>query len=182
VSERPPRLTRPVGPRDHALGPPDAPVTLVEYGDFECPNCGVAHHTVRSIVRRMGDRLRLVWRQFPIGNTHPHAEAAAEASEAAAAQGRFWPMHDRLLDHQDELEDEDLVEHAAEIGLDVDHFVRDLRDHVFRRRVREDLASGARSGVNGTPTFFVNGLRHDGGHDYRALTAAIEAASPAPAE
>ncbi len=177
-----PRLTRPVSARDHVLGPADATVTLVEYGDFECPDCGVAHHTVSSLLRRLGDRLRFVWRQFPIGNAHPHAELAAEASEAAAAQGRFWPMHELLLERQHALEHEDLVGYAADIGLDVDHFVRDLKKRAFRDHVREDVASGARSGVNGTPTFFVNGVRHDGGQDFRSLAAAIESVSAATAE
>lgn len=179
MSRDEPRLVLPVSARDHVLGPADAPVTLVEYGDFECPNCRAAHEVLCRVLGRVGDRVRMVWRHFPMENTHPHARAAALASEAAAAQGRFWPMHDRLLDGQGALEPEDLAEHAAAAGLDVDRFARDLRAGTGAERIREDFSTGVRSGVNGTPTFFVNGLRHDGGYEYGPLLAAIESALPA---
>lgn len=175
------RLVRPVTARDHSLGPADAPVTLVEYGDFECPHCGAAHRVLGRLLPRLHGRVRLVWRHFPMENTHPHAREAARASEAAAAQGRFWPMHDRLLEGQEELGREDLAGYASAAGCDVDRFAQDLRAGAGEERVRDDFSTGVRSGVNGTPTFFVNGLRHDGGYEYASLLAAIESALPAPA-
>jgi protein-disulfide isomerase len=159
--------------RDHIQGPADARVTLVEYGDYECPYCGAAYPILKDVQGRMGDRMRFVFRNFPITTSHPHAEQAAEAAETAAAQGRFWPMHDLLYENQRNLEDDDLRGYAAQLGLDLDAFDRDLGGHVHAARVREDFMSGVRSGVNGTPTFYVNGVRHDGAYDAETLLAAL---------
>jgi protein-disulfide isomerase len=170
-------LTPPVGERDHAQGPADAPVTLVEYGDYECPYCGAAFPIVRALQCRLGDRLRVVFRHFPLTQVHPHALSAAEAAEAAGAQGRFWAMHDLLFEHQRALDDRRLAGYAADLGLDGDRFAREMGEHVHAGRVREDVLSGARSGVNGTPTFFVNGARHDDDYAFDTLLAAIERAA-----
>ena len=167
----------PVNERDHIIGPASAAITLVEYGDYECPYCGAAHPIVKEILRRMGNRLRFAFRHFPLAQMHPHAERAAEAAEAAGAQGRFWQMHDLLFEHQDALEDDDLVAYAAAIGLDLDRFGRDLLDGVHAARVKSDFLSGVRSGVNGTPTFFINSHRHDGGYDLETLMTAINSAA-----
>ena len=171
------RLTQPVSERDHVQGPPTAPVTLVEYGDYECPYCGAAYPIVEEVKRRLGDRLRFVFRNFPLGNMHPHAEHAAEAAEAAGAQGKFWEMHDELYEHQRALDDEHLEGYAGAVGLDVERFDRDMEGQVYAGRVREDFMSGVRSGVNGTPTFFINGRRHDGSYDLETLLAASEIAA-----
>jgi len=167
------QLTPPVSKRDHTVGPASAAITLVEYGDYECPHCGAAHPTVKEIRRRLGNGLRFAFRHFPLSRIHPHAERAAEAAEAAAAQGKFWQMHDQLFEHQDALDDEYLLAYAAAIGLDVDEFAREMALGVHAPRVREDFLSGVRSGVNGTPTFFINGHRHDGSYDVQTLLAAI---------
>jgi protein-disulfide isomerase len=170
-------LTLPVSDeRDHIQGPAEAPVTLLEYGDYECPYCGAAYPIVKQVQSQMGDRLRFVFRNFPISTSHPHAEQAAEAAEAAAAQGRFWEMHDHLYEHQRHLEAGDLRAYAGELGLDVERFDRELAEHVHAARVREDFMSGVRSGVNGTPTFYVNGNRHNGPSDLHSLLAALERA------
>jgi protein-disulfide isomerase len=169
-------LAEPVDPdRDHIRGPVDAPVTLVEYGDFECPYCGQAEPVVRELLRDFGD-VTYVWRHLPLNDVHPLAQQAAEAAEAAASQGAFWEMHDLLLDHQDALRMEDLVGYAEELGLDVDRFEEDLRTRAGVRRVAEDVDSADVSGVSGTPTFFVNGLRHYGAYDIATLKAAVKAA------
>ena len=157
-----PRLTPPVSERDHAVGSPAAPVTLVEYGDYECPHCGHAYPIVKSIQHRLGKKLRFVYRNFPLAESHPHARHAAEVAEAAAAQGKFWEMHDALFENQDRLEDEDLVEMARQLKLDAKAIARALEDGSYTARVREDFRNGVRSGVNGTPTFFINGERYDG--------------------
>jgi protein-disulfide isomerase len=162
--------------RDHIEGPADAPVTLVEYGDYECPYCGAAYPIVKEVQARMGDTLRFVFRNFPITTSHPHAEQAAEAAEAAAVQGRFWEMHDHLYEHQRGLTDPDLHQYAVELRLDVDRFDSELAEHVHEQRVREDFMSGVRSGVNGTPTFYINGKRHDDSYDAETLLAALERA------
>lgn len=156
------QLAVPVSDRDHTLGPTNAPVTLVEYGDFECPHCGRAHPIVHGIRRYMGDQLQFVYRHFPLVEAHPHAEMAAEAAEAAGAQGRFWDMHDMLFQHQDALDPEDLIAYAARIGVDAKRVARELAGRVHARKVRDDFRGGIRSGVNGTPTFFINGFRWDG--------------------
>lgn len=159
------RLTPPVSPRDHAQGAPRALVTLVEYGDFECPHCAAAHPVVKQVQQAMGTKLRFVYRHFPLTRIHPHAQHAAELSEAAAQQGKFWPMHDILFENQEALEDRDLIAYAASLGIDAQWAAAALADGRFQRRVRDDFASGVRSGVNGTPTFFINGERYDGSWD-----------------
>jgi protein-disulfide isomerase len=169
-----PRLSVPVSKLDHAQGPATAPVTLVEYGDFECPHCRAAHAVVKEIQQRLGPKLRFVFRNFPLTMAHPHAQQAAEAAEAAGTQGKFWRMHDVLFENQEALEDADLVQIAAALNLDTDEFADALGNHVHARRVREDFMSGVRSGVNGTPSFFVNGVMHDGWHDFTSLLASIE--------
>jgi formate-nitrite transporter family protein len=156
------RLAVPVSDRDHSLGPAGAPVTLVEYGDFECPYCGRAYPVVEGVRRRMGDNLRFVFRHFPLSEAHPHAQHAAEAAEAAGAQGRFWEMHDVLFHNQRALEDADLLIHAENIGIDAQRVARELAAGTYTKKVRDDFRGGVRSGVNGTPTFFVNGVRYDG--------------------
>jgi protein-disulfide isomerase len=179
------QLTLPVSDRDHVQGPATAPVTLVEYGDYECPYCGAAYPIVKQLQEDLGDRLRFVFRNFPLTTVHPHAEHAAEAAEAAGAQGKFWEMHDYLYEHQSALMDGDLLAYAAEIGLGAEQFVRDMEGQVHRDRVRADFMSGVRSGVNGTPTFFINGTRFDGAwDDPDELLAALQdaAASGARAE
>jgi protein-disulfide isomerase len=168
------RLAVPVGDSDHVQGPATAPVTLVEYGDYECPSCGQAYPVVKELLERLGSRVRLVFRNFPLATAHPHAESAAEAAEAAASQGQFWAMHDRLFENQNALDDEDLVRYAVALRLDESRFVSELAGHVHAARVREDFMGGVRSGVNGTPTFFINGVRHDGPFDLDTLLAAIE--------
>lgn len=174
MSQTQAHLTVPVSDRDHVQGPEDAPVTLVEYGDYECPYCGMAYPIVQAAQQRLGDRLRFVFRNFPLTSSHPHAEQAAEAAEAAGAQGQFWPMHDLLYEHQDALALPDLEQYASQLGLDLDRFNADLRDHRYADRVREDFMSGVRSGVNGTPTFFINGRRHEAPYDLETLLAALE--------
>jgi Na+/H+ antiporter NhaA len=161
--------------RDHIRGPAQAPVTLVEYGDFECPYCGQAEAIVRELLADSGD-VRYVWRHLPLVDVHPNARLAAEASEAAAMQGAFWPMRDLLFEHQDALAPKDLVRYATELGLDVDRFVEDLHRHTGAARVESDLDSADLSGVAGTPTFFVNGRRHHGAFDIASLKAAVRAA------
>jgi protein-disulfide isomerase len=166
----------PVSQRDHQQGPETAPVTLVEYGDYECPYCGEAYPIVKEIQRRLGDRLRFVFRNFPLTQSHPHAEHAAEAAEAAAGQEKFWEMHDYLFEHQRALDDTHLVQYAVALDLDKQIFMREMTEHVYANRVHEDFLSGVRSGVNGTPTFFINGVRHDDSYELETLLAAIEAA------
>ena len=169
-------LTLPVGDRDHAQGPADAPVTLVEYGDYECPYCGQAEVVIRELLASFGDDLRYVWRHLPLNDVHANAQMAAEAAEAAAAQGAFWPMHDTLLVHQDELAAPDLRRHATELGLDVERFWDELRRRKYAERVAEDVGSADASGVAGTPSFFINGRRHQGAYDVATLTVAVRAA------
>ena len=171
-----PRLTVPINERDHILGPITAPVTMVEYGDYECPYCGQAHHVVKQLRQLMGHRMCFVFRHFPLTTVHPHAQLAAEAAEAAGVQGKFWEMHYVLFEHQHALAANDLVQYAAALGLDVPRFSSDLATHIHAPRVREHFLSGVRSGVNGTPTFFINGLRHNGTFDLDTLVEAIEMA------
>jgi Na+/H+ antiporter NhaA len=161
--------------RDHVRGPADAPVTLLEYGDFECPYCGRAEPVVRELLSDFGD-LEYVWRHLPLQDVHPHAQPAAEAAESAAAQGAFWEMYDLLLAHQDELRASDLVGYAEALGLDVDRFAEDLRTHAHAGRIAEDVDGADLSGVTGTPTFFVNGRRHYGAYDVETLSRAVRAA------
>jgi Na+/H+ antiporter NhaA len=166
-------LAVPVDPaRDHVRGPADAPVTLVEYGDLECPYCGQAERAIRGLLADFGD-LRYVWRHLPLTDVHPHAQLAAEATEAAAAQGKFWELHDLLLDHQDALEAKDLMRYAGELGLDSERFKRDMLNHVGQAKVAADQDSADLSEVSGTPTFFINGRRHYEAYDLDTLAAAV---------
>jgi protein-disulfide isomerase len=151
-------------------------VTLVEYGDFECSYCGQAEQAIRELLSSLGTDVRYVWRHLPLNDVHPDAQLAAEASEAAAAQGRFWDMHDLLLEHQDDLAPKDLARYAKQLGLDSERFVDDLRRRAYAPRVAEDVASADESGVSGTPTFFINGRRHYGVYDIATLTEAARAA------
>ena len=170
-------LAAPVDPeRDHIRGDDDAPVTLVEYGDFECPFCGRAEPVLRQLLNEFGNDLRFVFRHLPLSDVHPRAQLAAEAAEAADDQGAFWEMHDLLFDHQDALEPKNLVEYARELGLDVDRFTDELRRHEHAGRIASDVDDADLSGVSGTPTFFVNGIRHQGAYDIDTLTAAVRAA------
>jgi protein-disulfide isomerase len=166
-------LTIPVGPDDHVQGPEAAPVTLVEYGDYQCPHCGRAYPIVKAVQRSLGTHLRFVFRNMPLRNAHPQAELAAEAAEAAAAQGKFWEMHDALFEHQSSLGRELVVELARRLKLDVSSFERDLDTGRFHDRVEHDFSSGVRSGVNGTPTFFINGVRYDDSWDEQTLTVML---------
>ena len=177
------RLALPVGARDHALGPATAAVTLVEYSDFACLDCGQAYAIVKEVHRRMGDRLRVVFRHFPLTQTDSAAQHAAEAAEAAAAQGKFWEMHDLLFEQQRRpcqsghaLDDGQLERYVAMLGISTVWFENQMMGSILRRRVQEDVQSGVHSGVTGTPTFFINGVRHDSGHDLATLLAAIERA------
>jgi NhaA family Na+:H+ antiporter len=167
--------------RDHVLGPPDAPITLVEFGDFECPFCGRSYPAVQALRRRLGDQVRFVYRHFPRPE-HPHARHAAEAAEAAGAQGRFWQMHDMLFEHQNALGDSDLIGYAAALGLDVARFEHDLAQHVYLERVHADLTSAALSGAHGTPTFFINGIKHEGADTFDDLLAAVRERLPAQSD
>lgn len=174
-------LDRPVDPeKDHILGPPDAPLTLVEYGDFECPFCARATGVTKELRQRFGDRFRYVFRHLPLPDVHPHSELAARAAVAADAQGRFWEMHDLLYQHQDELEYEDTAGYAAGLGLDVEKFLRDLDAEETAERVREDAASAEASGVRGAPTFFIGNRRHTGPYDAVTLARELEASADTP--
>ncbi len=168
------KLSLPVGDRDHAVGPDNAPVTLVEYGDLECIHCRKVNPIIRALREQVGSRLRYVFRHFPISSIHPDAQLAAQATEAAATQGKFWEMQEALFDHQGELDESHLIQYAAEIGLDVEHFERELKEGVYAEHVSEDFHSGIQSGVNGTPTFFINGERYEGAWDFESLIEAIE--------
>lgn len=170
------KLTRPVGPQDHVQGPETAPITLVEYGDFECPHSRRAVSVVEAIQERLGDQLRFVFRHFPLTRKHPHAQQAAEAAEAAAAQGTFWEMYHQLFENQDELEKEDLAVYADELDLDTVRFKRELERQVYAKRVKEDVQSGSESGATGTPEFFINGVLHTGEYDFESLMDGIERA------
>jgi protein-disulfide isomerase len=168
------KLTLPIGERDHIKGSLDAPIKLLEYGDFECPFCGEAHPIVKAIQQRLGDRLCFGFRHFPLANIHPHAQKAAEAAEAAAAPGSFWEMHDLLFENQDALvEVDDLQRYALILSFDVPRFISEVVAGAHSRRVREDFRSGVRGGVNGTPTFFINGIRYDGERGLETLLSAL---------
>jgi Na+/H+ antiporter NhaA/predicted DsbA family dithiol-disulfide isomerase len=162
--------------RDHIRGAEDAPVTLIEYGDYECPYCGQAESAIRELLESFGDDLRYVWRHLPLNDVHPNAQMAAEAAEAAAAQGAFWPMHDLLLAHQDALGPRDLHRYASELGLDTERFWIDIRRHAHADRIDDDVASADAGGVAGTPSFFINGRRHQGAYDVVTLSAVVQAA------
>jgi protein-disulfide isomerase len=171
------RLAPAVTERDHALGDASAPVTLIEYGDFECPYCGAAYPILKRVQERMGDRLRFVFRHFPIAESHPHAEHAAEAAESVVAQegdGAFWIMHDLMFEHQRDLDDARLARYAEKAGVDGQDVLKDLADARYQRAVRDSFMAGARAGVNGTPTLFIDGIRYDGPRDEETLVAALE--------
>jgi protein-disulfide isomerase len=178
MSENYSRLEPPVGPQDQAQGSSDAAVTLVEYGDYQCPYCGEAYPIVKRVQKRLGSRLRFVFRNFPLAEMHPFATAAAEMAEAAALLGKFWQMHDMLYEHQEALDSHHLTEYAKRLHLDTAELKQALGNAAVTERVRSDIASGVRSGVNGTPTFFINGTRFDGNWtDEDELAAALEAES-----
>ncbi len=163
--------------RDHVKGPSNAPVTLVEYGDFECPDCGAVYPTVNELEQRMGNRLRFVYRYYPLVESHPHAEHAAEIAEAAAAQGKFWEMYDTLYQHQRHLSDNNLIEYAKSIGLDTARLDREMEAGTHTKRIEEDLESGDQSGLEGTPTFYINGVYYDGAYNVEAFHEALEQAA-----
>lgn len=167
-------LSVPVNAGDHIQGSSDALVTLVEYGDYQCPYCGEAYPIVRHLQKEMGADLRFIFRNFPLTEIHPHALAAACAAEAAALQGRFWEMHDTLYENQATLRDRDLVAFAQKLKLNIERFTSDISSSEVTSRIEADISSGIRSGVNGTPTFFINGLRHDYSYDYEDLLAALQ--------
>ncbi|MGD0540062.1 MAG: thioredoxin domain-containing protein [Tepidisphaeraceae bacterium] len=169
-------LVEPVTEQDHALGPETAPVTVVEYGDYECPSCLNAVPIIGEVRRSLGDRLRFVFRHFPLSSVHPHASAAAEAAEAAADQGKFWEMHEALFGHQGELAELDLSHLALTLGLEIYKFESSRSREQHRLRIRADFEGGIRSGVNKTPTLFINGRRYDGPVDAKAIIAASEPA------
>jgi len=170
-------LKVPVTQHDHIRGPVNAPVTLVEYGDYECPFCGLAHPIVNAVRERFPRQLRFVFRHFPLSQAHPHAEAAAETAEFAGAHGRFWEMHDGLYENQAALSPELVRTLAQRLELDMERFEKDLASGQFRERVKRDFMGGVRSGVAGTPTFFINGERYDGDVDEDSLLNALQAAA-----
>jgi protein-disulfide isomerase len=170
-------LKIPVGPADHSQGDPKAACTLVEYGDYECPYCGSAYPIVKRIQKHFGKRLRFVFRNFPLGEMHPHAESAAESAEFAGAHNKFWEMHDALYENQERLGGALYLELATELKLSPEDLRAALEKRQFLSKVKSDFTSGVRSGVNGTPTFFINGQRHDAPFDYANLLSAIESAS-----
>jgi protein-disulfide isomerase len=169
-------LALPPQPTDHALGPDHARVTVVEYGDFECPGCKVAATTPTLLMERFPNKVRFLFRHFPLVEAHPHALRAAEASEAAAGQGKFWPMYETLFNHQAHLKDKDLQRYAAELGLDLTRYTAELDDHIYLQRVREHVDSGTRSNIRATPTFFVNGVVQDISYGMKALHDKVAAA------
>ena len=174
----PPRLVVPVDPeRDHTAGPVNASLTLVQYGDYKCPYCGAAYPEVKRVQKELGSKLLFVFRNFPLTNMHEFAMNAAETAEAAAAQGKFWQMHDFLYEHQDTLGDPSIaLGYAKRLGLDTQRFEREIAGHVHQKRIKEDFNGGVRSGVNGTPTFYVNGVRHDGDAVAKALLKSLKPA------
>jgi protein-disulfide isomerase len=173
------KLRPAIDSREHIRGSLDAPIQLVEFGDYECPFCGEVFPTVEALIETLGDRLCFAFRHFPIVGSHPHALSAAEAAEAAGAQGRFWEMHILLYQNQDALDFHSLQQHAVQLGLDLGRFTEDVRSQRHKDKIHADLHSGAVSGVNGTPSFFINGYRHDGAYDYDSLMAAIAASAGA---
>lgn len=166
-------LATPDPERDHISGSADGSIKLLEYSDYECPFCAEAQPIVKEIQRRLGDDLLFAFRNFPLTQIHPHSEHVSEAAEAAGARGNFWAMHDLLFENQRALEDEDLAEYATELGLDETRLIREVTSNVYAPRIREDFSSGVRGGVNGTPTFFINGERYDGALDFKYLLDAL---------
>jgi protein-disulfide isomerase len=172
------QLAVPIRPRDHTLGPKSAPITLVEYGDFECPSCGSAYPVLQDLLRKFEGKLLFVYRHFPLTEAHEHALLAAQAAEAADRQGRFWPMHDLLFENQDALELDDILGYAAALGLDFQSLQEALGDRSVVDHIKGDFRGGVRSGVDGTPGFFVNGLKYDGPWIDRSLEEALSAMEP----
>jgi len=170
------KLTVPITAEDHVQGPEDADVTVVEYGDYECPHCGRAYPIVQQVQKKFGEQLRFAFRNFPLGQMHPHAEAAAEVAEFAGVHGKFWEMHDQLFENQEHLGEGLFLALAKELRLSTSAMRQALEQKTFQTRVRADFTSGIQSGVNGTPTFFINGLRHNGSFDFDALVSAIQQA------
>jgi len=168
-----PSLAVPVNAQDHIQGSESAPVTLVEYGDYECPHCGVAFPIIKAVQKKLGPKLRFVFRNFPLSNMHPFAELAAEAAEAAGAQEKFWEMHDAIYENQESLGEEMLEELAQKLKLDINRFNSDIKARKFKEHVKKDFLGGAKSGVNGTPSLFINGERFDESLDEEALIAFI---------
>jgi protein-disulfide isomerase len=169
LNDRLDQLLLPIQPGDHVEGSSHARYTLVEYGDYECPACGSLFLTIRQLHAQFGDEVRLVFRHYPLSGAHPHAEQAAEAAEAAAAQDRFWEMHDLLFEHQDALRPKDLYKYAEQLGLDSARFRSELKERTYEDRVREDFRRGVANGVYGTPGLFINGIRHNGGLDLESI-------------
>jgi protein-disulfide isomerase len=169
-------LTPAVGERDHIQGPSSAAVTLVEYGDYQCPFCGDTYPIIKDLQKHFGDQLRFVYRNFPLARLHRYAEGAAEAAEAAGGQGKFWEMHDHLFEHQEALDTDSLVDAAGTLALDTEKFNRELAGRVYAERVRQDIQSGIDSEVGGTPTMFINGVRNDDDDDFETLKTKIEEA------
>lgn len=168
------RLSVPVNADDHRQGDRDAPCTLLEYGDYQCPSCRAAYPIVKRVQKHFGNRLSFVFRNFPLTQMHPFAEPAAETAEFAAAHGKFWQMHDLIYENQDRLDEQLLLELAQQLHLAPARLIESLESKQFEPRVKADFSSGVRSGVNGTPTFFINGQRHDGPHDFDSLVLAID--------
>jgi protein-disulfide isomerase len=173
-------LSIPVGPSDHSLGPLEAPVTLVEYGDYECPYCADAHSLIKSILQAMGPMLLFVFRNMPFNEVHPYAQFAAEAAEAAGAQGKFWDMHDAIYEHQSEFGSALVNKLARRLKLDMTRFDADMQARQFRTRVKNDFMGGMRSGVASTPAFFINGKRYEGSVDERSLLLILQRQVPKP--
>ena len=169
------RLVVPVGAEDHTLS--DGAVSLVEYGDYQCPYCGMAHTIVQDLLRLRHETVRYTYRHFPLTNVHPYADLAAEVAEAAAARGKFWPVHDWLFDHQRSINPRQLMVGVERLGLPSEEIADEVGGHVHLDRVRRDFVGGVRSGVNGTPTFFINGVRHDGGYALEELLEAVDEAA-----
>ncbi len=172
-------LSRPVNELDHIQGVESAPVTLLMYGAYECPHCVEGNKIVKEIQQQLGDQLRFVFRHFPRTNVHPHAEAAAEVAEAAGEQNRFWEMHDKLFENYNRLDGDHLIGYAEELALDMWKFDRAIIGRVYTSKVREDLQSGFESGVKGTPTYFINGIKHNASGEFDVLLAAIESGNHA---
>jgi len=171
------KLTLPVSnDRDHIQGRTSAPVTLIEYGDYECPYCGQAYPIIKEVQKQLGNKLRFVFRNFPLTEIHPHAEHAAEAAEAAAVQNRFWEMHDYIYEHQQALDDKHLGKYADNLGLNLGKFNNEMSSHIHAGRIREDFLSGIHSGVNGTPTFYINGIRYNDSWDLETLLEGLRSA------
>jgi protein-disulfide isomerase len=177
MSERTNKLTLPIKvDYDHIQGPISAPINIVEYGDYECPYTGMAYPIVKELRRRLGDSICFVFRNFPLNEIHPHAQHAAEAAEAAGGQDKFWQMHDHLFEHQNELEDGHLLEYAKIVGLDIERFKKEISEHVYVPAINKSLKNGIKSGVEGTPTFFLNGVRYEDSWELETLFETIRSA------